>query len=134
MSLLIDDGRIDKFIANKDKDNEYKGNWKGSGEISSRKLPYKVDVFTLIFIVGIVVGGIGTLMGVLGLKEFPIIFVGVLVMISCLYLLKLRNERKWWGTGRWTENQGARELTIVDGHWNIAGLKGELSGTIKECK
>jgi hypothetical protein len=115
----------------KDIKNDYQGNWKGSGTLSSEKFPI-VKIVTIISVLGTAVGVIGTLTGVLGLKDIPgIVGLASLVVVIIIFL-KLKG--KWHGTGEWTENQGVRVLTIVNGHWEIAGLKGELSGTIDECK
>lgn len=122
---------------NKDIGNDYEGNWNGSGtlwENNAKKLGSTFTTFSLISIIGIVVGGIVVLISLLGLKDIPILFVGAaaLILVPVIYIRQMRG--KWSGMGRWTENQGVRELTIKDGNWRIAGLKGELSGTIEECK
>ena len=119
-------------IWDKDKNNDYQGEWKGSGTLSSEKFP-TVKIVTIISVLGTAVSVIGTLTGVLGLKDLPSIFVGGASLVI-VFILLMKLKGKWDGKGEWTENQGVRLLTIVDGHWEIAGLKGELSGTIEECK
>ena len=121
----------------KDIGNDYEGDWKGSGtlwENNAKKLGSTFTTFSLLSIIGIVVGGIVVLISLLGLKDIPILFVGAaaLILVPLIYIRQMRG--KWSGMGRWTENQGIRELTIVNGQWKIAGLKGDLSGTIEECK
>jgi len=124
---------------NKDNGNDYEGDWKGKGTLSSRRqLGSKIEIFSLISIIGTVVSGIGTLIGLLGMKDIPLVFVGAttLVVVPIQYMQKIGITGKWDGTGKWTENQGVRVLTIEKdkGHWKIAGLEGELSGTIEECE
>ncbi len=117
--------------------NDYEGDWKGSGtlwENNVKKLGSTFTTFSLLSFIGIILVGIVVLISLQGLKDFPIIFVGAATLVLVLVIYLRQMGGKWYGTGRWTENQGVRMLTIVDGHWKIAGLKGELSGTIKECK
>jgi hypothetical protein len=121
----------------KDKGNGQKGDWKGTGtlwENNATKLGSSFKEVTIISLILSVVGGILNLTGLLGLKDIPIIF----IIAAALYLgyVTYRQQLKgnWSATGRWSENQGLRMLTLDSGNWTIAGLKGDLKGTIEECK